>query len=500
MSETPNSTPPNPKPEGEKPSTINKPKVKKGWSNPALRMMGIPRISLPSRNWMIFWTVIGSIGGGIAYDKYEQSQIRKKYMNLVKHLGEEKYETNRLPRKLTIFIAPPPNDFLDESLKYFKKYVKPILNAAAIDYDIYTENRQGDIRSQVAEKIRQLRKSKIENKENVEEIKKDLKIDEESVKQRNELYEPTDVLGLYKILKPIKPHRDDEEDFNVSGGVICIGRGTFKEYITGIHEGLLGPLEKPISNEESTSNEESKLNEESTTSNEESTTLNESNKLDIKSIEEFTSTGESTSSGESTSEINKPENKEESKTNNNNDEDDEFQKHDEEEEESNKSPPVEKPYILPSQYKESNLAPELNFNEKILNDKNVPVLFEQPVYAYPVPNLLGFFNMPHKIYRYFTKRNIAENYGHRTLSIIYNLSREFEYKDQFMAKEEELDWPTKWIEKGKSKGSEWVQELECDERIINRMKVYDETLIKNYPELLKEKKNEINDTENGNGN
>ena len=29
-------------------------KPKKGWSNPALRMMGIPRISLPSRNWMIF--------------------------------------------------------------------------------------------------------------------------------------------------------------------------------------------------------------------------------------------------------------------------------------------------------------------------------------------------------------------------------------------------------------------------------------------------------------
>ena len=52
-----------------------------------------------------------TIGGGIAYDKYEQKQMRKKWMDAVKQFGEVSYGANEIPRKLTIFIAPPPNDF-----------------------------------------------------------------------------------------------------------------------------------------------------------------------------------------------------------------------------------------------------------------------------------------------------------------------------------------------------------------------------------------------------
>lgn len=60
-----------------KPDIKPQPPKKKGFSNPALRMMGIPRISLPSRNWLIFWSVLIGVGSSIAYDKYEQKQIRK---------------------------------------------------------------------------------------------------------------------------------------------------------------------------------------------------------------------------------------------------------------------------------------------------------------------------------------------------------------------------------------------------------------------------------------
>lgn len=426
---------------------------KKGWSNPALRMMGIPRISLPLRNWMIFWTLLASIGGGIAYDKYEQKKIREKYVNMVKHLGEEVYENDRIPRKLTIFIAPPPNDYLDESLKIFRKYVKPILNSAAIDYEVYTENRQGDIRSQVAEKIRQLRKERGGIKEETPEESSKKPIlaspwpvpsqqpsdDEEGpMKSRYELYDSKDILGLYKIFNPIQPKRDDEIDYEKAGGVICIGRGTYKEYMTGVHEGLLGPLFKPNPLPEPVD--------------------------PVKPIES------------NEEKIDAPEEKAKK--------DDSFEQHDEEEEENDKRQAVEKPWIRPNQYKEANLAPELDMSTKILNNKRVPVLFEQPMYVYPVPNLLGFLNMPHKIYRYFTKRRLAEEYGQRTLSIIYNLTRDFEYKDQLMAKDEEVDWPKKWVEKGKSKNSEWVQELQVDERITTRMKVFDPQLIDQNSHLI----------------
>ena len=43
-----------------------------------------------------------------------------------------------------------------------------------------------------------------------------------------------------------------------AGGIICVGRGAYKEYLSGVHEGLLGPLEKP----QSVIDEETKLAEE----------------------------------------------------------------------------------------------------------------------------------------------------------------------------------------------------------------------------------------------
>lgn len=438
-------------------------KVKKEWKNPALRMMGIPKFGLPSRNWMIFWTVLASIGGGIAYDKYEQSQIRKKYMKMVEHLGEEVYSEKRIPRKLTIFIAPPPNDFLEESLRYFRKFVKPILNSASIDYEIYTENRQGDIRSQVAEKIRQLRRSKIEK------LEPEPKTGDEEFKHRHELYEAKDILGLYQLVNPFKTVRDDEVDVLNAGGVVCIGRGTFKEYMNGVHEGLLGPLEPVVTEQSGEPNEGAKIAEIETEAPQAAETTPLAETTEVSQPAELKTDTQSEGTEVQSLDAKLEEAKQESS----------------EDSDEEKLPPVPKPYITSDQYANHQLAPELDFgNGPVLNDKNVPVLFEQPVYVYPVPNLLGFFNTPQKIYRYFTKRNVAEDYGKRTLAIIYNLHRDFEFKDKFAGKEEELDWPKKWIEKGKTNGSEWVQELEVDDRVVGRMRVYDENLISDHPEIF----------------
>lgn len=412
-------------------------KVKKSWSNPALRAMGIPRISLPSRNWMIFWSVLASIGGGIYYDKHQQKLIREKYMAQVEHLSQEIYPTNRIPRKISVFIAPPPNDFLEESMRHFRRYIKPILNAAAIDYEVYTENRQGDIRSQVAERIRDLRKKTVEDKLQREAeaekeaynkswakffrdvpqyFKRKEKIDEtETYASRHLLYTATDLLGLYKHAKPVTPVRDDENDVAFAGGVICVGRGTYKEYMNGVHEGLLGPLVKPAEPVPELSEKED----------------------DTNSSEEIEDFGEK------------------------------------EGEEKQKQAPVPKPYIQPADYASAPLAPELDLTQVVRNDKNVPVLFEQPVYVFPVPKLSGFLNIPRKIYRYFNTHVMAEEVTAKTLPIVHGSTRPFEFKDRFLGKEEELDWPKNWVERGRGKNSEWVQELEVDERIANRMRVYE---------------------------
>ncbi|GME86934.1 unnamed protein product [Ambrosiozyma monospora] len=103
---TTTATPPNPKP--------------KGYSNPALQMMGINSIRLPSRNWMIFWISLATLSGGIVYDKWQQKQLRKKYIELAKPVGDQPFEVNQLPRKLRIYVVPPPNDYLNESFKLDK--------------------------------------------------------------------------------------------------------------------------------------------------------------------------------------------------------------------------------------------------------------------------------------------------------------------------------------------------------------------------------------------
>ncbi|KAI5959946.1 TIM54 [Candida pseudojiufengensis] len=387
------------------------PKPKKGFSNPALRMIGIPRISLPSRNWMIFWSVLVGIGSSIAYDKYEQKQIRKKWMAEVANLGLEIYSNDKIPRKLTIYIAPPPNDFLEESLKIFRKFIKPVLNSGTVDYEIFTESRQGDIRSNVAQRIRDLRIKELE-KTKTEETSK---TEEPEYVSRSKLYSPTDLLGLYKVIpKEIKIKSDDSNE-DIAGGVICIGRGAYKEYLSGLHEGLLGPLQKPKEVEE----EEKKREEQKIKDKEENPNIE--------------------------------------------DEDEEFN-----------LKPVPLKYISTKDYELAPLAPEFNMDVIQKDETGVPYFFEQPVYAYPIPAIQGFKNIPRKIYRYFTKRFLAEDYSERTNHIVNKETRPFVYKDVLMAKEEELDWPKNWVKKGTERGSEWVQELGYDDRVISRLKVFDD--------------------------
>lgn len=57
----------------------------KGFSHPALKAMGIPTLRVPSRNWLIFWAVTGTIAGWITYDRYERKQIREQWKQKVSY-------------------------------------------------------------------------------------------------------------------------------------------------------------------------------------------------------------------------------------------------------------------------------------------------------------------------------------------------------------------------------------------------------------------------------
>ncbi|KAL4950490.1 mitochondrial import inner membrane translocase subunit Tim54 [Aspergillus filifer] len=203
-------------PAGETAKSASKPQ------NPAMKMMGMPnfRFKLPSRNWMIFLTVAGSFTAALVYDRREKRRAQQKWCDLVAHLSRETLPVEESRRRLTVFLAAPPGDGLRNARDHFKEYVKPILVAAAMDYNVVEGRREGDIRAAFAEQIRKQRRRAGEASTVVEDP-----TTQDVVEQARQ------AIGV----------RDEPGP----KGDLILGRHTWKEYIRGLHEGWLGPLDPP---------------------------------------------------------------------------------------------------------------------------------------------------------------------------------------------------------------------------------------------------------------
>ncbi|SCU82320.1 LADA_0C04456g1_1 [Lachancea dasiensis] len=462
--------------EGSKSASVAGNAMKKpGYTNPAFKAMGIPPLRLPSRNWMLFWTVLTVSVSGIVYDKHQQKKITQKWCKVVEPLSQRKLAVHEKPRKITVFIAPPPSDYLDTSMGIWRRYVKPVLYSSGVDYEVFTEEKQGLIRVEVAERIRELRRELIKHEAELRRYEEEAKLWNRckralsqglnQLKSKEEIDEEKEkLLALkfkaefdYKNLLGVflnNPRRDLEvvsEDALVSnptmaGGVICIGRGAYKEYMDGLHEGILGPLSPAKENsspKEEVSQSASLVDheletEEVTKPLEDSTpapTSIESTKDEI--------TAEKTDS--ETTELPKP---------------------------------IPKPYISPEDYAQAKLPKELTSGGTIREfGSDVPAIFHQPVLVLPMPNLVGFLNIPERIYRFYRRRYAAEAFCKATSSCVLQKIRPFEPSmDLDLAKFEENDWPKKWIKEGESKGSEWVRELKGDDRVLSKLSVFEPSL------------------------
>ncbi|TGZ84662.1 hypothetical protein EX30DRAFT_337159 [Ascodesmis nigricans] len=172
--------------------------------NPAFRAMGLPnlRAKLPSRNWTIFLTVVGTFSGFLYYDRHQTKLIKARYQSLVSHLAEEPLSPLDYPRKVTVYLISPPGDGIVPAREHFRDYIKPILNAAALDFDVVEGREVGQLRAKVAAGVRRRRME-----------------------------------GL-----PMSTHGDDGGE----GGVVCVGRQSWKEWVRGVQEGWLGPLTEPM--------------------------------------------------------------------------------------------------------------------------------------------------------------------------------------------------------------------------------------------------------------
>ncbi|GJJ12342.1 hypothetical protein Clacol_006583 [Clathrus columnatus] len=160
--------------------------------------LGIPtswlhkRPKLPSRNWLIFLSFTFSTCGLYTYDRRKCKEIRQSYINKVQHLSEEPLSSTAFSRKVT-----------------------PILVAAAVDYDIVKGKRHGSLAELIAEKTKSDRRINLD-------------LDPPPV---------SEALG-------IPGHsREEERKRFLEGGIIIIGRHTFKEFMNGLKRGWTEPLD-----------------------------------------------------------------------------------------------------------------------------------------------------------------------------------------------------------------------------------------------------------------
>lgn len=326
------------------------------------------RFRLPSRNWLIFLSVTGSWTAAVLYDRHHRKKNQQKWCDLVSHIAQQPLEVKEMPRKLTVFLSAPPGDGIRTSRQYFKDYVKPVLVAAAMDYDVIEGRKEGDVRYGTAEQIRRLRRKKSENKPDLSNMDK-----------------PDTEL----IIDTIRDAVNIRPEPGVRGDLV-LGRHTWKEYIRGLHEGWLGPLEEPLPSPVQVDEAPSPIH----------------SSVDPQS-DDPTAIPQPPSDSDNTEQEKK---KEEDKK--------------KEEEKKKPSPPTA--YLSISQYSSSSLPPQ------------IPTELEpsQPIHQ---QHILGFLKFPIRIYNFLNRRHLADQIGRETAAIVLAANRPYEQSSSFATPSSDLE-------------------------------------------------------------
>jgi Inner membrane protein import complex subunit Tim54 len=90
-------------------------------------MIGLPpwMKRMPSRNTILFFSVVFSVGGMYMYDRWKAKKLKREYIDLVRWRGHETLAFDQWPRKVQVLTSRvPDDDQSDRALTWWKKYVK----------------------------------------------------------------------------------------------------------------------------------------------------------------------------------------------------------------------------------------------------------------------------------------------------------------------------------------------------------------------------------------
>ena len=324
------------------------------------------RMKLPSRNWSVFFAVVGTLTSLVVYDREQKKKVQARWCRMVSHIADEPLDTRTLPRKVTVYLAAPPGDGLRASREHFNDYVKPILVAGAMDWELVEGRRQGQVRAKLAERIRRLRRRAGEVAEG------DVEDDE--------------IPSVEDVVEDVR-RQSGVRGWPGPTGDIVVGRHTWREYVRGLHEGLLGPLRRPpepvpapsdldVSKDPSDSLPASPdLPQQPSGSRD-----NRPPSLDMPQPSSNPPGDEAaspeTSSGDVTPKTPEP-----------------------------PRPTIPAPFIDVVAYASATPSP------------SVPEALE-PAAPIPFPHILGFLNTPVRVYRFLTRRYVADDVGRRTAAVV----------------------------------------------------------------------------------
>ncbi|GMK54662.1 hypothetical protein CspeluHIS016_0112480 [Cutaneotrichosporon spelunceum] len=191
-----------------------------GWRG-VLQYTGIPRSvltwkpKLPGRKMTAFITVAGGLTILYYDDRRKAQAIRDEYIAKVQHYGKEPTVGSLdKPRKVLVYAARwPEDDEANRAQVYFRKYVKPFLVAAAVDFQIVEAPLYGSIARIVRADTLRKRREALGLQPRPAEI----------------------ATGAPPQVAAISAKSEDQRW--LEGGVVLVGRPALKEYLAGLRAG-----------------------------------------------------------------------------------------------------------------------------------------------------------------------------------------------------------------------------------------------------------------------
>eukprot|EP00842_Homolaphlyctis_polyrhiza_P000239 jgi/Hompol1/1215/HPOL_001057-RA len=106
------------------------------------------KLKLPSRGWLLFGAVVTVAGTALAYDKHQLEQQRKQLRERALAVGTQPLAVDALARRLVVVVEPT-----HWARYWVRQYVKPVLDAAAIDYVVVEPSHAARARAVAADAL-----------------------------------------------------------------------------------------------------------------------------------------------------------------------------------------------------------------------------------------------------------------------------------------------------------------------------------------------------------